>query len=283
MDDQDRPQRSTECRHQAGVSHGGDRRPLGGSRRFRRATWQIADGDPDSDFNSVPGENKIEFPDGVVAKCFQYRAFFERGSGSGIGTPVLLKTVLRKNVPGNPDLKLHNNQLDVQIQDGNLTNLTVRIENKNTIGTNPVTQPANYEVGTGGEFLVDLCISEPNQPLVLPDLPISGVTIPECSKAYARVNNDLMVPNAIVTITNWQDSQTDAPIANLADLFDIGDVTGAVTFQVAVLIDPNNLINEGTEGGEENNAAPTPIANIVLNVVGGPTTIHLPIVRKANQ
>jgi len=188
--------------------------------------------------------------------------------------------VLRKNVPGNPDLKLFNNQLDVQIQNGELTSLTIRIENKNTIGTNPITQPANYEVGPGGQFLVDLCISEPNQPLVLPQLPVEGETIPACSKAYARVNNDAMSANAQVTVTNWQDSETDAQIANLADLFDIGDATGAVTFQVAVLIDPNNLINEGTEGGEDNNVAPTPVAEIVLNVEGGPTVLYLPIVRQ---
>jgi hypothetical protein len=250
---------------------------------FDGSTWQIADGDQDSAFNSVPGENKFEFPDGLVAKCFQYRAFFERGSSSGTGTPVLLKTVLRKNVPGNPDLKLFNNQLDVQIQNGQLTNLTIRIENKNTIGTNPITQPANYEVGPGGQFLVDLCISEPNQPLVLPQLPVEGETIPACSKAYALVNNDVMIPNAQVTVTNWKDSETDASIANLADLFDIGDATGAVTFEVAVLIDPNNLINEGNEGGEDNNIGPLPVARIVLNVEGGPTVLYLPIVRQTGQ
>jgi hypothetical protein len=211
----------------------------------------------------------------VQATCFQYRAFIDRSSGTT--SPSLLNVSLKKIIPGSVDLKVK--ELDPDVQNGNLGSITVVIENKNEFG-DLITLPADLE--TRGGFFVDLCISEPNQPVAIPTLPITVGDGPPCSKAYAEVLRSQMQPNAVVTVTGWKYASgpnIDTPVANLTDLF-----PSAGTYQLLVVIDGKNFVSEGdsaTSQQEQNNVGPLPVTEITI-VTANPTTpdLYLPMIRR---
>ena len=247
---------------------------------FSDTSWKVISDTAEANlggFLSTDGANVYVFPaNEPPASCFQYRAFINRAGGTA--SPVLLNVSLKKVIPGSPDLRiLANEGLNATVTDsGELTSIKVTIENKNDIS--PPTQPADIEARGG--FFVDLCISEPNQPLTLPTLPITVGDGPPCSKAYAEVSRSTMTANAEFVVTGWRYSSGPKKNERVADLIGLFEATG--TYQLAVVIDPDDLVPEGNGPGspqELNNISS--VLSITISVIPPKSILRLPMMRKA--
>ncbi len=234
---------------------------------FQSSPWRELDGSTGDSFRSKPGSNSVEFVGAnkpPPSSCFQYRAKFTKLEANP-ASPSLLNVSILKIVPGSPDLKISELGYTTDSQN-RLTEIKVSIKNENLF-ENP-TQPANWE--NEGSFFVDLCISEANGTITLP--PSSQGQVPACSKAYANINKREMTAGRTYAITanQWLNTATNQPI-NLLSL-----MSSPGTYQVAVVIDGQNFVNEGDKGGEGNNVS----SILTITVAGSSNVIYMPLTRR---
>jgi len=195
-----------------------------------------------------------------AARCFQYRAHLT--TADALATPLLLNVSVMVEVPGSPDLKLAS--LTAQRGLNNIfLGLNVVIENKNLI--EPPTLAADAE--KKGSFYVDLCIFKPGVTPVKPTLPLPNPPTNTCSTVYANVNRIFLPANDSYVIPQWKDTKTNQ-IVSLTKYF-----TTPGTYNVIVVIDSLNNVNEGNKGGESNNV-PNAIP-ITVNKVGFQLSVPL--------
>lgn len=222
------------------------------------ADWKPLDAvESDATHRTRNGENTSPAIN-LAARCLQYRARLTTASYRV--TPSLLNISIEIVIPGNPDLRPI--RVNALRGSGNaLTGLTVTIDNVNQIS--PPTLAADFD--SGGSFFVDLCIFKPGQTPVRPTIPMSDNNH-QCSKAYADINKSLMGANTTYTITRWYDTAEEKPL-NILSLFpDPG------RYNVIVVVDSYNYIDEGTAGGEGNNISNTTPIDVprVANIVRTP-------------
>ncbi len=129
--------------------------------------------------------------------------------------------------------------------------LNVFIKN---VASPPPTLDTGFDTDNNGSFYIDLCIFGPNPAqgtVVAPPLPWSD-TNHGCSKVFANVPRsvmkagvtDYLIPNAAVL---WKDTQTEQPV-NLIKYFQQPG-----SYSVIVAVDSYNNVDEGANGGEDNN------------------------------
>lgn len=247
---------------------------------FAGSDWRDLDGvSGDPTFRSQNGVNVVVF-EGVnkppPSSCLQYRARFVTSNKQE--SPVLLNVSIKKFVPGGPDLKPVENPVVPQLDgDGKLTNLTVTIINQNLF--EPPTQPVDFaRPGKNESFFVDLCISVQNGTVTPP--PSKEGKDPACSKVYANIAKSAVPLESPYTIpaSVWLDNTTNQPISPLSYFTEPGD------YQVVVVIDGQNLVQEGDGPASQNNVSQV----VSFTVTGsteppppppdGPGTVLVPIV-----
>ena len=228
---------------------------------WSNADWQLLDGSPSDEFNSVDGQNTVDNLT-VDARCFQYRARLSTNSDNLDVTPSLLNVSIQIFIPGSPDL--HISKLEGQSNSNDqFTGLDITIKNEYSGPDNEPTLAADAE--GPGEFFVDMFIFGPEETVQQPQLPIDRFPSNPPSKAYTVVNKSLMGANASLSITNYkwcsssdENYQTCSEIP-LSTLFPI-----AGTYTVIIAVDSYGCtevgcVNESASGAEDNNTSQTEV------------------------
>jgi len=213
------------------------------------ADWQTIDAvESDGTHTSANGTNTSPAIN-LAARCFQYRAHLTTAFYTV--TPSLLNVNIDIFVPGNPDLSTSKQPADVRGANNIFLGLNVFIKN---VASPPPTLDTGFDTDNNGSFYIDLCIFGPNPAqgtVVAPPLPWSD-TNHGCSKVFANVPRsvmkagvtDYLIPNAAVL---WKDTQTEQPV-NLIKYFQQPG-----SYSVIVAVDSYNNVDEGANGGEDNN------------------------------
>lgn len=235
---------------------------------FDSSVWQDLDGSPTSSF-SKDGANAVGLGAGLVAHCFQYRAFLTSVGSPPTLSPALLNVSILIFVPGSPDLKVKTIN-DLRSLSGNnaLTGLTVTLTNQNSFQQ---TLPADAE--TKGSFFVDLFVFYQGEQYIAPSVPLTAADKTR-SKGYANVNKSTMTPNTDYTVAQWCNP---SPLVRGCQAIDLLSTTFSRpgTYTVTAVIDSFNYVPETPAGAEQN--------NVTTKVILVPSTAHnlyMPLIHK---
>lgn len=279
--------------------------------------WFALDGDLNTSFRShnlttTNPLNEVELEelfDGQEfnATCIQYRArITQNGVTDGTPnvpsnpavTPRLLNISLEKTLPGYPDLRvLVESDFQVIVENGAFADIDLGLINLNGDNPDDVTQTlAANHFGEDGEIQVALCWSyDPDQAPPdpeFPTLPWTGTDRIPCAPVYTSINRLDLSPGASVTLSRFSEwlqndpnnsgIPLDEPFGDLGELF-----LEPGYYKLAVIIDPTDLLNEGTNGELNNRLEQlnngTPLirsfqigADPVINPTPRPTRTRLP-------
>jgi hypothetical protein len=236
---------------------------------FTSSPWRDLDGSPTDSFFSKNGANAVGLAAGLVAHCFQYRAFLTSGGSPPKQSPALLNVSILVFVPGSPDLKVKTIN-DLRSLSGNnaLTGLTATLTNQNTFQQ---TLPADAE--TKGSFFVDLFVFYQGEPYIAPSVPLTNADKAR-SKGYANVNKSAMTAGADYTVLQWCNP---SPLVRGCQAIDLLSTTfsRSGTYTVTAVVDSFNYVPEAPAVAEQN--------NVTTKVIVVPSTAHnlyMPLIHK---
>ncbi|NTU79808.1 MAG: hypothetical protein HGA45_10465 [Chloroflexales bacterium] len=233
---------------------------------FANSEWQRLDGNvADQSFYSLSGtqQNRVLLSDIIStpsernARCLQYRVYMtQNGSTGGVPnppgnnalTPRLFKVEVETTKPGDTDLKLAAFEIGAN-SNGQFSSSTfdLRIINLNNTVADTVEVP-------GGNFPVVLCVAfsetDPNVPLTVPTLPITGDDDRvDCAPVYRFVDAAATTPNVPFALTSEWDANYDNVVEGRSQDERLTNISEAFTkkgyYAVAALIDPYNAVLEG--------------------------------------
>ncbi len=221
---------------------------------FGNAEWKALDGVPaDADKFSKTGLNNHVFEDRgedePEANCVQYRALLRRGANINL-SPALLDVGIDVIASGSPDLKVHTLQALRGENERTFIGLNIAIINQNDVENTTEVPP--------GSFYVDLCVIEPGETTIPPQLSVFPLNLDPplpCVRSYAMVNsNQVGIDRPYQINQRWYDPHNNnALLSSMQDMEKFFQKVGVYTVYLAV--DSLNNIAETSTGGEENNVS----------------------------
>jgi hypothetical protein len=235
------------------------------------------------------------------ASCIQYRAhLMQNATGGAIGdrasTPKLLSIYIEKVVVGNADINIPANGFSVTTTaDKRISSFVMNVQNLSDKGLGETLSVQEARVANAatpdGSFYIFLCmartdLTQAEPSLALPDpsnLPVGyETTCPAAAliEAYEMQKGtvlDLRQSKNAAGGSRWYNNITNQPIDDIMSLF-----TTKGHYRVGLVIDPLNLVPEGTTGEANNRGDPTAFPSgqtIAFDVAADPVFIlSLPVV-----